>query len=300
MCVSGKSDERLGVVVFDGYDWTHYPPGYGGLPDEPIINMVVDLNDHLWLHSPFVGIYQFDGERVVTHKSRFIGLPPIVFSANVTVVDLQGNVWFAWPSVGVYRFDGLTWETLTSVDSGLTSNWVMALSVDFGGRVWFGVQSSDRADIISFDGSDWTIRASLPVSRRRHQITALAVDQNEHIWLGWSERWLWRFDGAEWHQYTDRNSPLSSNTVNSLLVDEANRRWIGTPGEIAITDGDEWACWGALVPNTAQAPMPREATAPGGPLANQPYVLIGSFVAGDRQGRKWITSVNGICVFVPS
>jgi ligand-binding sensor domain-containing protein len=299
MCVSAKSGERLGLVVFDGLEWTHYPPAFGGLPDQPIYGMVVDLHDQVWLHYPFFGIYEFDGAQLVTHEISFKGMPPIVTGVNLTAVDLQGNVWFAWPSVGVFRFDGSTWETFTPSNCGLTSDWVMALSVDPRGRVWFGAQTSDRADIISFDGIEWTVRASLPVGRRRDQITALAVDPDGYIWVGWSETWLWCFDGAEWHQYSDRNTPLSCNTVYSLLVDDDNRKWIGTASEIAITDGHEWACWGAFVPDIGRAPMSRDATLPGGPLANQPYVLMGSFVAEDRKGRKWMTTVDGICVFVP-
>jgi hypothetical protein len=146
MCVSGKSGERLGLVVFDGHDWTHYPPGFGGLPDQPIYGMVVDLHDHVWLHVPFFGIYQFDGEQVETHRPRFGGPPPMVGGANVTAVDVQGNVWLAWPSVGVFRFDGSTWKTYTSSNCGLTSDWVMALSADSRGTVWFAAQTSERAE----------------------------------------------------------------------------------------------------------------------------------------------------------
>lgn len=270
------------------------------MSDQPIYDMVVDLRDQVWLHYPYFGIYQFDGKQVVTHGITFTGLLPRVIGANVTAVDAQGNVWFAWPSVGVFRFDGSTWETFTSSNCGLTSNWVMAISADSRGRVWFAVQGSDRADIISFDGSDWTVRASLPMGRRRDQITAVTVDLDEHIWVGWWETWLWSFDGMEWHQYTERSSPLSCNTVYSLLVDDDNRKWIGTASEIAITDGHEWACWGAFVPDTGQPPMSRDATLPGGAQANESYVLMGSFIAEDRQGRKWITSVEGVCVFVPS
>jgi hypothetical protein len=300
MYVSGKSGERLGAALFDGYDWTHYPPGYGGLPDQPICGVVVDGHDHVWLHRPFFGIDEFDGEQVVTHRFGFTGMLPLVMGTNLQAADHQGNVWFAWPSVGVFRSDGSSWKTFTSSNCGLTSDWVMALSADSRGRVWFAVQSSDRADIISFDGVDWTVRASLPMSRRRHQITAVAVDLDEHIWVGCWATWLWRFDGTEWHQYTERNSSLSSNTVYSLLVDGDNRKWIGTPGEIAITDGREWACWGGFMPGTGQAPMSRDATLPGGALANEPYVLMGSLVAEDRLGRKWMSTVEGVCLFVPS
>jgi ligand-binding sensor domain-containing protein len=300
MCVTGKSQEELGIVVFDGQNWTHYPPGYIGIPDQPIFDMVVDLNDHVWLHSPFAGIYEFDGERLVIHQPWFTGLPPITCAANLSAVDLQGNVWFAWPSVGVFRFDGLNWETFNSANCGLTSNRVMAISTDQQGKLWLGVQSRDRAEIISFDGTEWVVRAVLPFHRRRDLITALAVDQNEHIWLGTCEAWLWSFDGSEWRHYTGRNSRLPANTVYSLVVDRANRIWAGTPGGIAIKDGKKWACWGAFVPNTTLEPMPREAADPGGPLAHQPYVFIGSFVAQDRQGRMWISAVDGMCVYVPS
>jgi ligand-binding sensor domain-containing protein len=299
MCVTGIPSERLGLVVFDGHDWTHYPPGYGGLPDQPIYGLVVDLHDQVWLHYPYFGIHQFDGERVVTHPMRFAGPVPVVSGANVTAVDQQGSVWFAWPSAGVLRFDGSAWQTFTAANCGLTSDWVMAISADSQGRMWFAAQGSDRADVISFDGSDWRVRASFPASRRRDQITAVAVDLEEHIWLGWWETWLWSFDGKEWHQYTERNSPLGCNTVYTLLVDDDNRKWIGTASEIAITDGHEWACWGAFVPDTGQAPMSRDETLPGGALAREPYVLMGSCVAEDRQGCRWIQTVEGVCVFVP-
>jgi ligand-binding sensor domain-containing protein len=213
MYVSGKSGERLGMVVSDGHDWTHYPPGYGGLPDQPICGMVVDGHDHLWLHRPFFGIDEHDGEQTVTHRFGFKGLLPLVMGANLQAADLQGNVWFAWPSVGVFRFDGSSWKTFTSSNCGLTGDWVMALSADSRGRVWFAVQSSDRADIISFDGTDWIVRASVAMRRRRDQITALTVDLDGHIWVGCWATWLWRFDGTEWHQYTEHNSSLSCNTV---------------------------------------------------------------------------------------
>ncbi len=40
MCVGGKSEEKLGIVVFDGQNWIHYLPGYAGIPDQPIFGMV--------------------------------------------------------------------------------------------------------------------------------------------------------------------------------------------------------------------------------------------------------------------
>jgi hypothetical protein len=74
MCVSGMLSERLGVALFHSDDWTHYPPGYGGLPDQAICGTVVDGHGHVWLHCPFFGICEFDGEQVVTHRSGGKGL----------------------------------------------------------------------------------------------------------------------------------------------------------------------------------------------------------------------------------
>jgi hypothetical protein len=71
MCVSGKSGERLGWLSLMA---TTGRTTLQDTADQPIYGMIVDGHDHVWLHYPFFGIYEFDGEQVVTHRSGVKGL----------------------------------------------------------------------------------------------------------------------------------------------------------------------------------------------------------------------------------
>jgi ligand-binding sensor domain-containing protein len=82
------------------------------------------------------------------------------------------------------------------------------------------------------------------------EVLALAIDGGD-IWIGtWG---LMKFDGTNWTEYNESNSPLPYNRIYSLAVDGSGNIWIGTyGGGLAEFDGANWeiyARWNSGVPN---------------------------------------------------
>jgi ligand-binding sensor domain-containing protein len=69
-------------------------------------------------------------------------------------------------------------------------------------------------------------------------ITKLCVDKNSTVWvadgymggpaLPYGTRGVSSFDGTNWNHYTYKNSPLLSNNILRIDVDQANRKWFGS------------------------------------------------------------------------
>ena len=115
-----------------------------------------------------------------------------------------------------------------SGSGGIVSNTVLSLQEDLEGSVWVG--TNDGLSYFTNPSAVLTnsrIDASLPVFQPRplldeSAVSALAVDGGNRKWIG-TTNGIWLFGDAGdtlYHHFTTGNSPLPSNTIRAVTVDQ--------------------------------------------------------------------------------
>ena len=201
------------LYTFDGVNFQNVTGCPNGSKD-----IVIDKNGIVWVNSYQNGLFNFDG---TTWKSY----PGIL---NTTLEDLcldyDNSIWIAYyPNRGVSHFDGTTW-THYYESSGLSSNYVRAITVDKQGRKWFATEDG----VSSFDGTKWS-KYSDAEGFSSGNCYSIAVDLEGIVWIG-SNGGVTSFDGKSWTLYTSSNSGLPDNMVYDIAVDNDNVKWFATNG----------------------------------------------------------------------
>jgi hypothetical protein len=102
----------------------------------------------------------------------------------------------------------------------------------------------------------------------------MAIDEHSIMWIG-TNSGLASFDGGTWTIYSTSNSDLPNNTVNTVAIDGAGIKWIGTNGGgLASFDGVNWTTF-----NTSNSDLPH----------NNVNIIV---VDGNRT--KWIGTDGGL------
>jgi uncharacterized protein YjdB len=56
-------------------------------------------------------------------------------------------------------------------------------------------------------------------------VSAMAIDAEENKWIGTYVGGVWRFDGANWTNYTTANSGLAFDDVWGVAIDAQGNKW---------------------------------------------------------------------------
>lgn len=167
-----------------------------------------------------------------------------VGKVEAIAIDPNGNRWFGTSGQGIFVLsaDNNTWTTYPST----TITGADDIAFDEVGNVWV----SHGRDSSRFDGSNWThypsreamIEANfeaIMVSINRNRVNPVgtvglwAIEEPAGVWimrrneLNVSEG-VGFYDGTNWTIYTNTTSPLSSNFVHGIAVDNQRNIWIGT------------------------------------------------------------------------
>ena len=172
--------------------WYHFQiPAAQGLHLEQNYNLVIDQYDTKWyssLDASHPGLYYFNENKTFTNAND----------------DISGY--------------------LTTSD-GLNSNTISSVVVDQRGDVWVGTNAG--VNIVTntggiFDGGKSSLVISSIFSLRQQIVTCMAVDPINDKWIGTTQGLiLVSSDGTTvLGQFNTANSPLSSNNITSIAVDQ--------------------------------------------------------------------------------
>lgn len=212
------------------------------------------------------GVVEVDGENIIVYKEGTSLQPDVLDQSKYKVsgiaFDDNGNLWVsnygADRPISVFKSDG-TWENYNAPSAFKR---IIDVVVDYNGYKWFATKSSGSGSgILVFDEGDLNIagderyailtadNSDLP----NNDVISLAVDEDGEVWVGTSQ-------GTMLFECTfdvfDGNCPgrrvvtsandfgdylLKSQTINTILVDGANRKWFGTTAGIFVQsdDGEE-------------------------------------------------------------
>ncbi len=215
---SGATD-LLSVMKNNG-DWQSFDIG-GSLGGSDIAQMIIDKSDQKW---------------IIKRSSGLI----IVFTDNGTIEDTS---------------DDQTKILFSSSGQGnIPGSKVYSFAVDNDGEVWVGTDKGIGVfyspENIFVTGADYDAQKIL-VPRNdgsgladylleTELVTAIAIDGDNRKWIGTERAGLFLFsdDGLEEiHHFTVDNSPLLSNNINTLAINDNGEVFIGTASGIISYKG---------------------------------------------------------------
>ncbi len=238
-----------GLARFDDRNWAVYKVSNSDLPHDFVRNLL-SADGSLWI-ATFDGLAQLQDNVWTPHQTSNSGLPDNF--VEELVIEKNGTAWMGSnaysreDNYGLLSFDGSEWTVYDTSNSELPDNLISALMLDAEENLWIGTLNG----LAKFDRQRWTVyhrnRGNFP-DVHDDWITALAVDHLGNIWAGTANGScaahkvgaLLRFDGKEWTVFNCGNSPLPSNAIGALSVDDQNNLWIGTFEGLAKFDGENW------------------------------------------------------------
>jgi ligand-binding sensor domain-containing protein len=171
----------------------------------------------------------------VNFNKTNIGLPTNWFN-DVGIQD--GYIkWFASEGGGLIRFINATDLTVYNTgNSSIPSDNVRSLTV-LGNDIWM---ATDKGAACLKEGV-FTVY-NLSNSPIPDSVDCVYPGPGGKIWVGSVHQGVFYFNGASWTRYHMGNSPLMTNKIRSLFVDQSSGFvWIGTLGEgLYVFDGSHW------------------------------------------------------------
>jgi len=163
------------------------------------------------------------------------------------------------------------WQTFTTANAGLGSNYVSALLEDRVGGVWVGTEGGGVSRTFAGAWQTFTVESG---SLGNNQVRALLEDQAGGVWVGTYRGGVSRFFQNTWQTFSVESGSLGDNEVSELLEDRAGGVWVGTrDGGVSRTFEGAWQTF----------------TVESGSLANN-YVTD---LLEDRAGGVWVSTWGG-------
>lgn len=188
-------------------------------------------------------------------------------------------------SLSAQPAENLRFERFT-IENGLASNWVTAITQDTDGYIWVGTASG----LSRFDGYDFVTYRNIPGnphSLSNNRVNVLHVDPSGLIWVG-TQNGLSRFDpvnGDFLNYYHRPGNPASlpGNSISAIHETASGKLWIGTDQGLAELDPET----GSVI---------SEWSSPAN--ANSLTGVTISSISADQDGLLWIGSRNrGLITF---
>jgi ligand-binding sensor domain-containing protein len=260
-----------GGTSFDKEDdtWTTFSAA-DGLGDNEVNAIAVDGGGQLWFGTWDGGVSVLDhggtpfdkGDDTWITFTESDGLADNIVYA--VAVDGEARLWFGTSGGGVSVLDdgstpfdktNDTWTTLTTAD-GLAQNYVRAIAVDGGGRLWFGtyyggVSVLDDGGTPFNKGDDTWASFTTADGLTDNHVNAVAVDGVGRLWSGTRGGVSVLNHGGTpsdktddtWITFTTADG-LADNDVLAIAVDDRwhavegkcrkQRLWFGTHGGVSV------------------------------------------------------------------
>ena len=214
----------MGVIKYDTSSLEDYViyDNRNGLLSNGIFSIATGPSNRVWVGTYGGGLSRMEGKRWVN-----VNTPQGLNDAFVYDQEFEGGaIWIAtWSGANRVTGDPLSrdsWESFTveNTNGGLIDNWVYAIEIGPNNNIWFGTE----AGLSLFDGKVWQNWDHKNGLGADHEIV---LKDNLGV--------IDTFKGAHHnHQTPDLPNTESANYrpnyIVSMLLDRANRLWIGTWG----------------------------------------------------------------------
>lgn len=220
-----------GLNMYDGNTFVTYLTA-NDKTDNVVKGLMMGKDGSLWFGTNRQGICWYDGN-TVTQYSIKQGLP--ADNINSMMQDKYGNIWIGTSGGGISRYDGKKFTSYNS-KQGLANDMVWTITEDEDSVVWIG---TDATTLTRFD---WKHRAdgkalftnyNLSTNLSNNSVSSIVKDMYGNIWIGVFGDGVYRYDGKTFLNFTVTEG-LPDNGVSQIIIDSANRMFIGTNMGIAV------------------------------------------------------------------
>ena len=192
-----------GVYHYDGETFTPYLQEAGALmPDSlhhnTISGILEDEQGNIWFSSfSHGGVSRYDGTSF-SHYGLAEGLGDDMISTAYQ--DRSGQLWFGTRAGGMSRVEGDGFVTIYK-EEGECHNNMATLFEDTTGKLWMA--SYARSGVCWYDGTDF-FPLEVANSEKLVDIKCIAEDAQGNLWFGGRYGILWRYNGEQLEDFTQR------------------------------------------------------------------------------------------------
>ena len=227
-----------GLARFDGVNWSVYTTLNSPLLDDDIRAICVENDTIVWIGTVQGGLYSFDGLNWENYTPTNSGLPD--YLVRGIAIDTQNNIWCA-TSEGIAMFDHVNWYTWDVLSHNLLTNNITSIAIGQQNEKFIGTingglnyfSSDNQLTILSI------VQSGLP----DNSALGIVVDATNHPWFATPAQGL-VYDqgfGGPWLRFNMSNSPLPTNGINAIAIDENQSIFMGTDSYgVLIKNEDNW------------------------------------------------------------
>jgi ligand-binding sensor domain-containing protein len=187
-----RTSKPAGAGRFDGTSWTFFDMyNTTKLPDNYLDNITFDKSNNVWMSAGIKGegIVKFDGTKWVNYAHDNAYIPSDIIRG--IAVAGNGDVWVVGKD-GMAYYDGKTWEKVSLKD------YIYGIN--------FGIFNQYFTE---------------------PELYSIAFDPKGVMWLGTANGVI-RISGKSKIRISPENSPMTSNQIRKIYVDDFGRKWFLT------------------------------------------------------------------------
>ncbi|MCL2705087.1 MAG: diguanylate cyclase [Spirochaetaceae bacterium] len=156
--------------------------------------------------------------------------------------DNKGHIWVGTWDSGLYYFSNIESLKRNSYvkylhdydnEFSLSSNIVYSIFEDNSGRLWVGTDGNGVNKLNQIQKNFKHHFYIEKINEKNSEITSLLIDSTDHMWIGSTKNGVYIFDNENKEKAHFEHNPhdfssISSNTVNSIVMDSMKNIWILT------------------------------------------------------------------------
>jgi ligand-binding sensor domain-containing protein len=280
----------LGLAFFDGLNWIVYNDQNSPLTDNYIRALEFDANGDLWIGTTQSGIFTFDMTNWTVIDPGNSDLPS--YFIRSIKKDQDGAMWVGTVE-GLARYASGTWTVWTVAGNGLNSNNISCFGVDENNRKYIG---TINGGLMVFENETITEYTILEGGIPDNSSIGMVFDSNNNPWIASPSGGLFTTDASQlivepipnWTSYNMLNSPIPTNSLTSILIDQQSNFFMGSTehGLITFSPPSGWE-----VIDTSNSALPDNHILC---LLQDPegYIWMGTSTAGIVRIKKNVQSIE--------
>jgi ligand-binding sensor domain-containing protein len=209
-------------IAYGQNQWRYYHPNNSGIPGNIVPEIIIDSTNAKWFATNN-GLARLKGNTWTVWDTR--NSPLRYHIIRSIAKDKNNNIWVATQDSGIYKFDGINWTEYYNTNVGYPLKALSRIRIDENNTVW--VCSMTLGLLKHIVNDEWvryyTANSGLP----DNSVTDIQFENNIK-WIGTVQGGIARFDDTSWTVYNHNNTPLESDFIERVGIDNFNNKWFCT------------------------------------------------------------------------